>query len=132
MFVKNVLNMLVISDVLVISLPFTLRDVGDVFLFPFCESTSLIDFQVFLISDLYFSNVYAKNCFLAAHMLVLNILLYVLRCILNVSYSFEAGLVNLIFLYRLSLNRIDRINPLVIHFYFVCLYLLYFTSLLAI
>ena len=35
MFVKNVLNMLVISDVLVISLPFTLRDVGDVFLFPF-------------------------------------------------------------------------------------------------
>ena len=35
MFVKNVLNMLVISNVLVISLPFTLRGVGDVFLFPF-------------------------------------------------------------------------------------------------
>ena len=92
MFVKNVLNMLAISDVLVISLPFTLRDMGDVFLFPFFESTSLIDFQVFLISDLYFSNVYAKNCFLAAHMLVLNILLYVLRFIFNVSYSPEAGL----------------------------------------
>ena len=42
------------------------------------------------------------------NMLVLNILLYVLRLILNVSYSIEAGLVNLIFLYRLSLNRIDR------------------------
>ena len=96
MFVKNVLNMLVISDVLVISLLFTLRDVGDVFLFPFFESrpTSLIDFQVFLISDLYFSNVYAKNCFLAAYMLVLNIVLYVLRFILNVSYSLEARLVN--------------------------------------
>ena len=90
--------MLVFSNVLVIALPFTLRDVGDVFLFPFCESTSLIDFQVFLISALYFSNVYAKNVFLAAHMLVLNILLYVSRFILNVSYSLEAGLVNLIFL----------------------------------
>ena len=57
-----------------------------------------MDFQVFLISDLYFSNVNAKNCFLAGHMLVLNIVLYVLRFILNVSYSLEAGLVNLIFL----------------------------------
>ena len=76
---------------LVISLPFTLRDVGDVFLFPFFESrpTSIIDFQVFLISALYFSNVYAKHFFLAAHMLVLNILLYVLRFILNVSYSLD-------------------------------------------
>ena len=120
---------------LVIALPFMLRDVGDVFLFPFFESTSLIDFQVFLISDLYFSNVYAKNCFLAAHkkiMLVLNNLLCVLRFILNVSYSLEAGLVNLIFLYRLSLNHIDRSNPLVIHFDCLCLYLLYFTSLLVI
>ena len=90
--------MLVISNVLVISLPFTLRDVG-VFLFPFFESISLMDFQVFLISDLYFSNENAKNCFLSAHnMFVLNILLYVLRFILNFSYSLEAGLVNLIFL----------------------------------
>ena len=64
-------------------------------------------------------------------MLVLNILLYVLRLILNVSYSLEAGLLNLIFLYRLSLNRSDRSNPLVIHFDFLCLYLLYFTSLLV-
>ena len=87
MFVKNV--SFVTSNVLVISLPFTLRDVGDVFLFPFFESTSLIDFQVFLISALYFSNVYAKTFFLAAHMLVLNILLYVLRFILNVSYSLD-------------------------------------------
>ena len=55
-------------------------------------------------------------------MLVLNIVLYVLRFILNVSYSLEAGLVNLIFLYRLSLNRIDRSNPLVIHFDFLCLW----------
>ena len=109
-------------------MPFTLRDVGDLFLFYFFESISLMVFQV---SDLYFSNVNAKNCCLAAHMLVLNILLYVLRLILNVSYSIEAGSVNLIFLYRLSLNRIDRSNPLVIHFDFLCLYLLYFTSLLV-
>ena len=39
-------------------------------------------------------------------MLVLKIILYVLRLNLNVSYSLEAGLVNLIFLYRLSLNFI--------------------------
>ena len=50
-----------------VSMPFTLRDVGDVFLFPFFESISLMVFQVFLISDLYFSNVIAKNCCLAAH-----------------------------------------------------------------
>ena len=56
-------------------------------------------------------------------MLVLNIVLYVLRFILNVSYSLEAGLVNLIFLYRLSLNRIDRSNPLVIHFDFFYVYM---------
>ena len=130
-FVKNELNILAISKVLVISVPFTLRYVGDVFLFPFFESISLMVFQVFLIPDLYLSNVYAKNCFLAALMLVLKILLYVLRLIFNVSYSLEAGLVNLSFLYRLSLNLIDRSNPLVIHFHFVCLYLLYFTSLLV-
>ena len=116
---------------LVISVPFTLRDVGDVFLFPYVESISIMVFQVFLISDLYLSKVYAKNCFLAAPMLVLKILLYVLRLILNVSYSLEAGLVNSIFLYSLSLNRMDRSNPFVIHFDFLCLYLLYFTSLLV-
>ena len=60
----------------------------------------------------------AKYCCLAAHMLVLNILLNVLRLIFNVSYSLEAGLLNLIFLYRSSLNRIDRSNPVVIHFEF--------------
>ena len=84
---------------LVISVLFTLRDVGDVFLFPFFESISLMVFQVFLISDLYLSKVYADNCFLAALMLVLKILLYVLRLIFNVSYYLEAGLVDLIFLY---------------------------------
>ena len=88
-------------------------------------------FQVFIISDLYLSKVYAKNCFLAALMLVLKIVLYVLRVLLNVSYSLEAGLVNLIFLYRLSLNLIDRSNPLVIHLDCLCLYVLYFTSLLV-
>ena len=51
-------------------------------------------------------------------MLVLKILLYVLRLFFNVSYSLEAGLVNLIILYRLSLNLIDRSNPLVIHYDF--------------
>ena len=55
----------------------------------------------------------------------------VLRLIVNVSYSLEAGLVNLSFVYRLSLNLIDRSNPLVIDFDFLCLYLLYFTSLLV-
>ena len=62
---------------------------------------------------------------------IFKIILYVLRLIFNVSYSLEAGLVNLSFLYRLSLNLIDRSNPLVIHFDFLYLYLLYFTSLLV-
>ena len=86
-------------------------------------------FQVFLISDLYLSKVYAKKCFLAARMLVLKILLYVLRLIFNVSYSLEAGLVNFSFLYRLSLNLIDRSNPLVIHFYLCicCISQVYFS-----
>ena len=88
MFIKkNVLNILAISNVLVmsmpfalrhvgdaflfplfesislmvfqvvISMPFTLRYVGDAFLFPLFESISLMVFQVFLISHLYFSNV---------------------------------------------------------------------------
>ena len=104
---------------------------GDAFLFPFFESISLMVFHVFLISDLYLSKVNAKYCCLAAYMLVLNILLNVLRLIFNVSYSLEAGLLNLIFLYRSFLNRIDRSNPVVIHFDFLCLYLLYFTSLLV-
>ena len=78
-FVKYVLKILAISSVLVISMPFILRDVGDAFLFPFFESISLMVFHVFLISDLYLSKVNAKYCCLAAHMLVLNILLNVLR-----------------------------------------------------
>ena len=61
MFVTNALRILAIYNGLVISVPFTLRDVGDVFLFPFFESISLMVFQVFLISDLYLSKVYAKN-----------------------------------------------------------------------
>ena len=51
-------------------------------------------FQVFIISDLYLSKVYAKNCFLAALMLVLKIILYVLRLIFIVSYSLAQGLTN--------------------------------------
>ena len=127
-FAKNELKILAISKVLVVSVPFTLRDIGDVFLFPFFESISLMVFQVFIISDLYLSKVYAKNGPLAELMLVLKILLYVLRLIFNVSYSLEAGLVNLSFLYRLSLSLIDRSNRLVIHFDLLCLYLLYLTS----
>ena len=66
-------------------------------------------------------------------MLRLRILLNALRLMLNVSYSLEPGLVNFIFLYKLSPNLItDRNNPLVIHFDFLCLYLLNFTSLLVI
>ena len=65
-------------------------------------------------------------------MLLLKILLKVLRLMLNISYSLEPGLVNLIFLYKLSLNLIDHNSPLVIHFDFLCLYLLNFTSLLVI
>ena len=46
----------------------------------------------------------------------------VLRLIFNVSYSLEAGLVNLSFVYRLSLNLIDRSNPLVIDLiFYVCI-----------
>ena len=66
-------------------------------------------------------------------MLRLRILLNALRLKLNISYSLEPGLVNFIFSYQLSPNLIiDRSNPLVIHFDFLCLYLLNFTSLLVI
>ena len=65
-------------------------------------------------------------------MLRLRILLNVLRLMLNISYSLEPGLVNFNFLYKLSLNLIDRKNPLVIHFDCLCLYLLNVTSLLVI
>ena len=34
-FVKNEIQLLAISNVLVISVPFTVRDLGDLFLFPF-------------------------------------------------------------------------------------------------
>ena len=64
-------------------MPFTLRDLKDVFLFPFLESISLMVFQLFLISDT-LSKVYAIFFYLAAHMFVR-----------NVSCSLEAGLVNL-------------------------------------
>ena len=89
-------------------------------------------FHVFLISDLYLSNVDAKNCCLAADMLLLKILIKVVRLMLNSSHSLEPGLVNLIFLYKLSLNLIDRNSPPCIHFDLLCLYLLNITSLLVI
>ena len=120
------------SNLFVIAMPFILRDVGDVLLLPFLQRVSLMVFHVFLMSDLYLSNVEAKNCCLAVDMLLLKILLKVLRLMLNISYSLEPGLVNLIFLYKLSLNLIDRNSPLVIHFDFLCLYLLNFTSLLVV
>ena len=59
---------------LVISVLFTLINVGKLFLLPFLEMISLIVFHVFLISDLYLAKVDARNCCLAAHMLIFNIL----------------------------------------------------------
>ena len=53
-------------------------------------------FHVFLMSDLYLSNVDVKNCCLAVDVLLLKIRLKVLRLMLNISYSLEPGLVNLI------------------------------------
>ena len=121
-FVKNVLNALAMSNLFVIAMPFMLRDMGNGRLLPFLrELVSLIVFHVFFISDLYLSNVDARNCCLAADMLRHRILLNVLRLMLNFSYSLEPGLVNFYFLYKLSLNLIDRNNPLVIHF--DCLFL---------
>ena len=87
------------SNLLVIVIPFILRDVGDVLLLPFFWRVSLMVFHVFLMSDLYFSIVEANNCCLAAGMRLLKILLKVLRLMLNISYSLEPGLVNLIFFY---------------------------------
>ena len=58
-------------------MPFILRDVGDVLLLAFLERVSLMVFNVFLMSDLYLSNLKAKNCCLAADMLLLKILLKV-------------------------------------------------------
>ena len=49
--------------------------------------------------------------------------------ILIISYSAEVGRVRFICLYSLSRNRIDFNSPLVNHFDFLCLCLLYFTSL---
>ena len=53
------------------------------------ERILLIVFHVFLISDLYLSNVDAKNCCFTAFMLRLRIVLNVLRLMLNISYSLE-------------------------------------------
>ena len=87
------------SNLFVIAMPFILRDVGDVLLLPFLQRVSLMVFHVFLMSDLYLSNVEAKNCCLAVDMLLL------------------------IFLYKSSLDLIDRNSPLVIHFdVYVCIY----------
>ena len=81
-----------------------LINVGKLFLLPFLEIISFIVFHVFLISDLYLAKVDARNCCLAARMLIFNILLYVLRLIYIISYSLEVGFVNFILLYRLSRN----------------------------
>ena len=49
------------SNLFVIAMPFILRDVGDVLLLPFLQRVSLMVFHVFLMSDLYLSNVEAKK-----------------------------------------------------------------------
>ena len=103
------------SSLFVISVLFMLISVGKVFLLPFLEIISFIVFHVFLISDLYLAKVDARNCCLAARMLIFNILLYVLRLIYIISYSLEVGFVNFIVLYRLSRNLIEFSRPLVIH-----------------
>ena len=63
------------SNLFVIAMPFMLRDVENGLLLRFFERVSLMAFHVFLISDLYLSNVDAKKCCLAADMLRLRILL---------------------------------------------------------
>ena len=98
-FVRNALNVLAMSNLFVIAMAFVLRDVGNGLLLPFFERVSLMVFRVFLISDLYLSNINANNCCLAADMLRLRILLNVLRLMLNISYSLQPGLVNFTFLY---------------------------------
>ena len=122
-FVKYVLNVLAMANLFIIAMPFMMRDVGNGLLLPFFERVSLIVVHVFLISDLYLSNVDARKCCLEVDMLRLRILLNVLRLMLTISYYLEPGLVNFNFLYRLSLNHIDRNNPLVIHEYFYFLQL---------
>ena len=70
MFVKNVLCIEHVSYLKCVSYCIAVyveRRWGCVFVSFFLEYFILIDFQVFLISPLYFSNVYAKNVFLAAH-----------------------------------------------------------------
>ena len=109
------------SSLFVISVLFMLISVGKLFLLPFLEMISFIVFHVFLISDLYLAKVDARNCCLAARMLIFNILLYVLRLIYIISYSLEVGFVGGI-LYRLSRNFIEFSSPFVIHldfFYFI-------------
>ena len=102
---------------------------GKFVLLLFLEIISFIVFHVFLISDLYLAKVDARNCCLAARMLIFNILLYVLRLIYIISYFLEEGFVNFILLYRLSWNLIYFSRPLVIHLDFLCLYLVNFTNL---
>ena len=84
---------------------------------------------MFLISNLYLTKVDARNCCLAARMLIFNNLLYVLRLIYIISYSLEVGFVNFIILFRLSRNLSKLSSPLVIHLDLLCLYLLNFTNL---
>ena len=117
------------SSLFVISVLFMLISVGKLFFLPFLKIISFIVFHVFLISELYLAKVEARNCCLAARMLIFNILLYVLRLIYIILYSLEVGFVNFILFYRLSRNLIEFSSPLFIHLYFVCLYLLNFTNL---
>ena len=117
------------SSLFVISVLFMLISVGKLFLLPFLKIISFIVFHVFLISELYLAKVEARSCCLAARLLIFNILLNVLRLIYNISYFLEVGFVNFIFLYRLSRNLIEFSSPLVIHLYFLYLYLLNFTNL---
>ena len=99
------------SSLFVISVLFMLISVEKLFLLPFLEMISFIVFYVFLILDLYLAKVDARNCCLAAHILIFDILLYVLI----ISYSLEVGFVNFILLYRLSRNLIVFSSPFVIH-----------------
>ena len=71
-----------------------LINVGKFFLLLCLEIISFIVFHVFLILDLYLAKLYARNCCLAACMLIL---FYVLRLIYIISYSHRWDLLILFF-----------------------------------
>ena len=93
------------------------------------HSISEMVFHVMLMSPLYLWNSWLKYVILASRMARFNIPLNTLRLFLRLKYSSVFILHRLHFMYKSSLNFIERIIPKVIHLVLLCLCLWDFTNL---